>query len=295
MQDMRESSIWKNLAIAFGDGLAFGAGVNLSNNAAARMAASRPEIRSLADRLSGIEQRIEHARQNNLLPGAFNQKMLEAVVAVVDSRLQEQSAEFEQRLATEVAAIRSEFHTQLLAARQSAEEENQLLRREMASMQRDFAETLARIVDEQVATTVTARIAPVENELRQEIHDQAGRTVGLVATATDEYVNDRLQPVQSEIADLQRRLGENDRNTLDLILALGQVCLQTAERLSPPELPQGPSPLPAGPPAAVAAAPPAISEPESAGSPEPLSPRWRAPLVSSFFAAATGLLLLHYL
>jgi hypothetical protein len=286
MHDTRDASIWKNLALAFGDGLAFGAGVNLSSNAAARLANSRPEVRSLAERLNGIEQRIERARQNNLLPGAVNQKMLEAVVAVIDARLQEQAAEFEQRVAAELAALRSEFAAQLAAAQQQAEEENQLLRNQLASVHRELTESLGRLMDEHIAAAINARLAPLETQLRQEIRDQAGRAAGLVASAADEYLNDRLQPVQNEIAELDRRLGENDRNTLDLILALGQVCLQTAERLSPPAMPEPPAPIEAAPPD------PASAPTQTA---EPAQFPWRAPMISSFFIATAGLLLLHYL
>ena len=43
--------------------------------------------RSREDRLTGIEQRIEKARQNNKVPGAFQQKFMETVVTLVDARL----------------------------------------------------------------------------------------------------------------------------------------------------------------------------------------------------------------
>jgi len=49
MQNSRDSSVWRTLAVAFGDGLAFGAGVTLTRSAA-RLAAPRsttPDLRSL--------------------------------------------------------------------------------------------------------------------------------------------------------------------------------------------------------------------------------------------------------
>src|SRR5215831_11669639 len=48
MYGTREGSIWKNLALAFGDGLAFGAGVNLSQNAAGRITHQGTNMRSLS-------------------------------------------------------------------------------------------------------------------------------------------------------------------------------------------------------------------------------------------------------
>ena len=59
MQNSRDSSVWRTLAVAKGDGLAFGAGVTLTRSAA-RLAAPRsttPDLRSLNDRITEIEQR----------------------------------------------------------------------------------------------------------------------------------------------------------------------------------------------------------------------------------------------
>jgi hypothetical protein len=299
MQGKTDESIWKNLAVAFGDGLAFGVGVKLSQNATARMAEARPDVRTLATRLAEIEARIERARQSNMLPGHFNQKVVESVVSVVDARLREQADHFERRLGEEMAALRAEFGQQLAGARRQAEEANELLRSQMTVLHRQFAESLAQLVNDQIAAAVDVRLAPLETNLRQEIREQAGHVAGLVEAAADEHVAGRMQPVESAVAGLSQRLEENDRNTLELVLALGQLCLQTAERLS----------VPAAEPAVTAAAEAetaGIEEPaaEVAAEPEPESDAapsgvaktlWRIPMVSSFFVATGGLLLLHYL
>jgi len=177
MHAARDGAIWKQLAQALGDGLAFGVGVNLSNNAAARITPARSEMRTLADRLTGIEQRIEKARHNNTLPGAFQQKMVEAVVTVVDARLREQAAQMEKRVTDEIASLRGEMGQQLAATRQTAAAENDALRDEMTNLHGQFAESVARLVDEQITATVELRLAPVA---------------------------ERVQPMQDEVADLQR-------------------------------------------------------------------------------------------
>jgi hypothetical protein len=240
MQGMRDESIWKNLALAFGDGLAFGVGVKLSQDAAARLTPARADVRTLAERLSEIEQRIEKARQNHTLPGQFNQKMVEAVVAVVDAKLREQADRFEQRLGEELASLRAEFIEQIAIARKRSEEGNHVLRAQMTALHRQFAESLGRLVDEQIAATIDVRLAPLETELRQEIREQAERVAGIAAAAADEHVVTRMHPMQDAVSDLSRRLEDNDRNTLELVLQLGHLCLHTAERLSVPIEPAAP-------------------------------------------------------
>src|SRR5215471_10770991 len=90
MQNSREDSVWRTLAVAFGDGLAFGVGVNLTHNAVRRAAAkAHPELQPLAKRLSAVENRIEHARTNGNLPAP----------AAVDARVTELAARMERGLA----------------------------------------------------------------------------------------------------------------------------------------------------------------------------------------------------
>jgi hypothetical protein len=216
----------------------------------------------------------------------------------VDAKLREQADRFQQRLGDEIAGLRSEFSEQIAIARKRSEEENQVLRGQMTALHRQFAESLGRLVDEQIAATIEVRLAPLETELRNEIREQAGQVAGLAAAAADEHVADRMQPMQNAVSDLSRRLEDNDRNTLELVLQLGQLCLHTAERLSVPgtetieaEAAAAEEPIPDAAPEPQAA----TAEAESPVPPDAAKPLWRIPLVSSFFMATGGLLLLHYL
>src|SRR6185369_8535570 len=133
--------------------------------------------------------------------------------------------------------------------------------------------------------------------------EQTGRAAGMAAAVVEEHIADRIQPVEHAVNGLSQRLEENDRNTLELVLALGQLCLHTAERLSGPSIelaksaaevvqPEPEAPAEAAPPApdmAAAAAVAATVEPapivpqeaESAAPTEPSKTLWRIPLVSS--------------
>src|SRR5664279_934774 len=184
MQSSRDSSVWRTLAVAFGDGLAFGAGITLTRSAA-RLAAPRsmtPDLRSLSARLTEIEQRgIEltgHARAVGTLPAAgspLNHKAADAVVQAIDGRFTEIGGQIDRRLAelevkvkieletldaqdhalasgteTRIEGLRAELNAAIAAERQSIDADMRSLRAQMAAIHKEFAETLARLVDEQI-------------------------------------------------------------------------------------------------------------------------------------------------
>jgi hypothetical protein len=315
MQNSRDSSVWRTLAVAFGDGLAFGVGVTLTRNAA-RLAATRsatPELRPINDRIAEIEQRMERARAAGSLPVAgapLNHRAADAVLKAIDGRFTELGGRIDRRLAelevkvkTELGALDAQDHslaagvetrldvlrgeiTEAVAAqRQSIDADMRGLRAQMTAIHKEFAETLARLVDEQIATTIATRLQAVEEELRETVREES-----------------RLSGQDQQIAELRQRVESQDRNLLSLVMALGHSCLEAAERVSPAESPVPPPPPPAASGAGGSLTPEEIRV-EPAADPElpgfararPRQPLWRIPIVSSFLAATGGLLLLHYL
>jgi flagellar motility protein MotE (MotC chaperone) len=83
MQNSRNSSVWKSLAAAFGDGLAFGVGMKLSQNGA-----------SHRDRIAQAP-----AAPPPVAVAPFDRKVLESVVNAVDDRLKEHTGQLERRIA----------------------------------------------------------------------------------------------------------------------------------------------------------------------------------------------------
>ncbi len=326
MQSSRDSSVWRTLAVAFGDGLAFGVGVTLTRNAA-RLAAIRsapPEHRSLNQRIAEMEERTRRSRAAIAppvaVPPAFPSPAV-AAQAALDGRFAELSGRIDRGLAelgakiqgdlnfldtqdhelaegveTRMDGMRREIADAVAAQRQVVDAEMRGLRDQMTAVHKQFAETLARIVDEQIATTVTARLQTVEENLRETIREEI-----------------RVHDKDQQIAELRERIDSQERNVLDVVMALGQSCLRAMERIAPAEPPSAPPPpsLPATPAitaetngatpeacTACAADPaPAPAEPALPAFARPLQhkPLWRIPIVSSFLAATGGLLLLHYL
>jgi len=210
MQNGREDSVWRALAVAFGDGLAFGVGMNLTQNAT-RLAAgrTRPELQPLADRVAAIEQRIDRARANGSLPSPGE----------LDVRINELATRFERQVAE--VEVKAKIQVEALHARDRAltrELDTQLtaFREHMIALHREFAETLSRLVEEQIEAGVAARLAPMEQRLREVVREETQR------------MGEQLS------AELEQRLLARDRNVLNLMLTLGQSCLETAERMSSP-------------------------------------------------------------
>ena len=264
MQNSREDSVWRTLAVAFGDGLAFGVGVNLTQNAV-RLAAGKvhPDIKPLAERLCAIEHRIERARAAGGLPAP----------AAVDARVRELAAQMERGLAELEVKIKIQLealHKQDRAMTEEFGEQMAVLRSQVVTLHKEFAGTVSRLVEEQIEAGVTARLEPLEQRLREAMREEAGRVSAVVA------------------AELDRRLESHDRNILEMVLALGQTCLATAERMSPPAAAGGATA------SETAIQPPDLTLPAFAREQAPRG-TWRVPFVSSFFAVTCGLILLHYL
>lgn len=278
MQNSRDLSLWRSLALAFGDGLAFGVGMKLSQNA----------VRS--------KHFKERPRQIDRTPpaamGSYDNRVLEAVVNALEARLNEHSAQMERRLAelesriavemrelqqrpeTLAATLREDFSadTEELAQRVGRRMEKELtaVREEMLVVNREFAQSVSRIVGQRMDAGAV--------ELRQSMARMISEQVDLQMDAA----TDALQHSVDE------RLSASDARMMDFISGIGQVCRQATER--------GERGSDENPPSAEA---PATAQadlpvPEFTQTKTPTG-LWRVPLVSSLVLTAAGLLALHYL
>jgi hypothetical protein len=90
MQSNRDSSVLRGLAVAVGNGLAFGAGMTL-----ARRAPASVDLTPVLERL----ERLENA------PAVMDPRVVAAIVCAIDERLQEQLAGMRQEIAARDARI----------------------------------------------------------------------------------------------------------------------------------------------------------------------------------------------
>jgi len=305
MQNSRDSSVWRTLAVAFGDGLAFGVGVTLTRSAA-RLAANRTAIPAIAiapvaepaksDWHREVQQRTASPEPLPVppppRPSPAANPPVEAALASISRRVTETGGKIDRRLVemeariqreldalddqdhqlaegveTRLDALRGEIAAAVTSQRQTLETEIRTLRSQMASVHKEFAETLARFMDEQIAKSVAARMQTFEGEMRAAMREEA--------KAADHG---------RQLAELRELMETQDRNMRNMVQALGESFLKAAT----PPVPEGP-PAETTPPDAAAGDLPDFARPR------PRKPLWRVPVVSSFVAATGSLLLMHYL
>jgi hypothetical protein len=155
-------------------------------------------------------------------------------------------------------------------------------------LNREFAEVVGRIVEEQVTAHVEARpsvapgvgIAPLEQRLN----------------AAEAEVEQRLVPLRlgierkdREIAELRDRAAANEAGVVDLVKGLGALCNQFAERPLRGTFPRRDAPSAVQP----EREPPAESGPGAANETKP-GASWRMRVVSSLLSTAGAAALRHY-
>jgi hypothetical protein len=313
MESSRDSSVWQTLAVTFGGGLALGAvGMKLTQNVR-RPAETPPEPydHPLADRLAEIEHRLARVEHAPAPSAQLDHKVLEAIVGAVDAKLQEQSLKIESRVAGLEAKIALELdalRTQNTAGADSNKvrikevqsqflEQMLVLRTAVVDELNHFGEAVSTLIADQVSVEVSARASSLEQTIEARIGAAAAAAVAASLEESLSPLRAEAAQKERELGDIKNRLRESEHNALEVILAIGQVCRQAAERISGPS-----SPSPDAPSTPIAPAPPAVEtnsatgvEPPAFTQPTAPGRLWRIPLVSSLLISTTGLLLLHYL
>jgi hypothetical protein len=227
MQNRRDSSIWRSLAVALGDGLAFAVGMTLTQAAGRQL--SMPQH-------SGIKRLeppapVEPAATESSI--AIDHKALEAIVHAVEARLAAHSEQVDNRLAGLDVRMAIELHSldqQDHSIGRRISHDIGVLRQEMAGLHREFAEAVGRVVAEQVSSQVRSRAAALE----QSVAGRVALSVEAAVGPLEQKLRSGLEQKDREISELRRRLADIDTNVLELVLGIGRICRQGAEKLAPP-------------------------------------------------------------
>ena len=279
MQATRDSSVWRSLAVAFGDGLAFGVGMKLTQPARSTPAPAAPaaDLSPVARRLEQVEQRLSEVERTPraLAPPPerraaqpFDQKVLEAVVNALDTRLHEHTAQVERQigdlqqrvtaelktlhdqdrsiaggLESHLAELQEQFAGQLAAIRHSVEAERLATEEQLAGLRRE------------VSGALNGQLEKFQQQIREEVRQAVGNVAAMAASAADSAIEDRMAPLRialeardREVAELRARLAGSDQATLDLLYGVGEICRRAAERYVAPQAEQPPQEPPAAEP-----------------------------------------------
>ena len=211
----RDSSVWRSLAVAFGDGLAFGVGVKLSQGGASRPAKTpdaQTDSAPMPARIEQLEHRLaqlEQARAIQPAPAPFDQRILGAIVQVLDARLKQRDAAVEQRIA--------ELETRITAEIQSLRRQDQAIvdavEAQIEEVQDCFVSQL-----EQVHRQVAQNRAALLDEVGSAVHDS------LEAVRVESVEKDR------QIEELRQKVEDGDSAFLDLLNGLGDLLRRATGR-----------------------------------------------------------------
>lgn len=265
--DKSDSSLLRSLAVAFGDGLAFGVGMKLTQPAAGKPGVPAPADQ--AARLTRLEQRLERVER---IPSALaaspnlDPRVLEALTRSLEARLQEHAALTDRRLAEldvnvslELKSLREQDRSLATASEAGLEDiqkhldenlrllarqvndDRASLQNQLISLHREFASAVADIVEEKVATQMEEKLgALVEQRLAILLREQ----LAPLEQELRQEIRQASAAKHREIVDLRQRLIESDRNVLDVLLSTGELFQKAAGRLGAPAVtpPEPPPP-----------------------------------------------------
>ncbi len=244
MQSSRDSSVWRSLAVAFGDGLAFGVGMKLTQNTGRTPPAAVPpaDPNPMVHRLEQIEQRIAGIEQRPLALTApekgaapahpFDQKVLEAVITALDARLHEQSGLVERQI-TELQAkitielktlhqqdrsiadglqarieeVQKHFIEQLAAIRQAGEAERRAVQEHFTALRREVAGMIAEHFQSSAAE-LQEQFGGQLNALRGAAEADRRASQQQLAALRDEIASVVAESSQAEVAWQQHLTAE---------------------------------------------------------------------------------------
>lgn len=309
MDNSRDSSVWRSLAVALGDGLAFGVGMALSQKASRREAAPQPEIGAAGERLQELERRMSLLES---APVRLDPKVLETIVGVFEADLRERDEQWSRRLATAVESSAASFRQEHASAADShrlglaaalRDREEQWNRRlaaaiesAVSALRQEHTQTMTALRHDVVADLRTLESQGIawQQELTETLPRMMDERIAghLDAAALDAAIDRKLDAYRTElegrdreIAELRDRLTASEQRTLDLLTAIGQACRETAERMNPAPAPCNPTPE------ARAESPVAENVQPNEGTPRfevQSAPKWNLPMVSSLLVALSG-------
>lgn len=272
MKHQGDSSLWKSLAVAFGDGLAFGVGVKIAQSSPL----SRQQITEPASAPAPVAPAI--APQQPAEP--LDLQVLGKILASIDTTLARQMEQVEQRLAaseTRVASdlkaadtrqaqqnYRSQAALEHIHAALSAQVD--AVERKLTSGDRDaeLAGRIETVLEDRLRRHVEARIEQasqaIEERLHRDITEAGDRTAKLLVDTIELRLLGRLAFLEGEvrtqaetIRSLRASSQESQQRVHNLLQGFSAACQEAVRELETQERPADPDSKGQDPPAAAGA------------------------------------------
>jgi hypothetical protein len=250
------------LAVAFGDGLAFGVGVKLTQQAVRQGApAAAAGLSGVIERLERVESRMRKIEQAPAVrPAAapsLDQHVIESVAHALEARLNEtvgqverRLAEMEARTALELKGMDQRMGTVASGTEAGLDELRSSVSNVLEAVERRTAERVAALdealgrfrtaMPENVRREVEARVALFESRLEERIRSAAEEASELARQSVESRLEDHVGPLKlhlgeqrSTLEEVQRRSMKSDRTVLELLSGMGRLCEEATRRMAP--------------------------------------------------------------
>jgi hypothetical protein len=199
MRHQGESSLLKSLAVAFGDGLAFGVGVKIAQTSARKRAAA-------------VEPPLPAERNEPAEP--LDLQVLSKVLAAIDARL----AQSEQQIAVDLKAVEARQVQQSSQSQAALEEIHCSMMERVAAVEHSaqtveqrLAAAIQMAAEVRLREYIDERVRAVETRLHDDITAAGDRTAKLLVETIDTRLLGRIELLEGEV----RRQAETIRTLRD--------------------------------------------------------------------------------
>jgi hypothetical protein len=233
MKHQGGSSILKSLAVAFGDGLAFGVGMKIAQSSARKRADLEAERVTAA---TAPTPQATPAPAPAEPTESLDLQVLSKLLAAIDAKLAQQAAKLDKRVSESEGnsqAALEEIHA-ALAARVGAVEQN------AESIESRVAAFIESAVENRMQTYVDSRVRAMEKQLHRDITDAGDRTAKLLVDTIEKRLLTRIAELEAEVgkqaeamAEMRAASENTSRQMHDILHGFSQAFHSAAQQLRP--------------------------------------------------------------
>jgi hypothetical protein len=234
MKQQGDPSIWKSLAVAFGDGLAFGVGVKIAQSSA-RKRAENSQAEMPTSTVAAPAEPVE----------PIDLQVLSKVLAAIDARLTQSEAKIAADLkAVETRQVQQNSNSQaaLEEIHASMMDRVTVVERSAHTVEARLAGAIQAAVEARMREFVDARAQGIEERLRQDITAAGDRTAKLLVETIDARLLGRIELLEGEVRDqaatirsLRETADGSQKKLHEALEGIGRACQTAIDELKKPE------------------------------------------------------------